>query len=272
MDIENPYRKSAPAPQRSVASGSTVGFFGRVKYLIGALILISVLGFISTHMYSNDASDYYSVKLKSLRTRYGAVIKEASKTGMRSYDDMSGVNGEPNKLHKEPIPVEESQHPMHKPEPRTEEPINAMPPRIKLTKIGTKPPVSEKNEQPQPKIPIPETLKPTLRPTYAPTKQPTMKPIKVITSITPSVKKTTEKSGIDYCKGHVDPFESQPVESFEAPKEASYKENLEWVRARDEFMNNVKKMTIGGPELRKRLSKGVEQLKEKRFDLFCKYG
>ncbi len=71
------------------------------------------------------------------------------------------------------------------------------------------------------------------------------------------------------CDGSVDPFEGQPVESFEPPEGASVKDKMEWKNKVREMMKNIKAQKSGGKALRKFMDDEVDRLTLTRMSLFC---
>ncbi len=71
------------------------------------------------------------------------------------------------------------------------------------------------------------------------------------------------------CDGTVDPFEGQPVDSFEPPETATVKDKMEWKNKVREMMKNIKAQKIAGSALRKFMDDQVDGLKLVRMSLFC---
>lgn len=71
------------------------------------------------------------------------------------------------------------------------------------------------------------------------------------------------------CDGTVDPFEGQPVDSFEPPETAAVKDKMEWNNKVREMMKNIKAQKIAGSALRKFMDDQVDALKLVRMSLFC---
>lgn len=80
---------------------------------------------------------------------------------------------------------------------------------------------------------------------------------------------STEK--IDHCKSQIDPFQSQPVESFVPPANAPFSKVLEWQTEVKNVLKNIGKMRIGGDKLRLYMQEEVNRLRVKRFNAFCEY-
>lgn len=76
---------------------------------------------------------------------------------------------------------------------------------------------------------------------------------------------------VDYCAGHVDPFQATPVDTFEPPAGAGFEEALQWRSAVKAMISKISKVKYGGEELRALMKGEVEALRVMRFKMFCKY-
>jgi hypothetical protein len=79
------------------------------------------------------------------------------------------------------------------------------------------------------------------------------------------------KEKIDHCKAQVDPFQSQPVETFVPPASAPFAKVLDWQTEVKNVLSNIGKMRVGGDKLRHHLQDEVNRLRVKRFNTFCEY-
>lgn len=79
------------------------------------------------------------------------------------------------------------------------------------------------------------------------------------------------KQKVDYCQGHIDPFEEQSIENFTPPPSATFDKVVEWKSTVKETLKGIGKLQIGGEKLRKIMEQEVDKLKILRFRLFCEY-
>ena len=63
----------------------------------------------------------------------------------------------------------------------------------------------------------------------------------------------------------------QSIETFKPPQGSGFSDIMKWEDARKETLDNIKRMTVGGNQLRSTIHKEVRRLQLLRFEIFCKY-